>query len=442
MTTPAPSTAERGYLGHGQAGDAAHWWGQLEYDEPPDLRWPYNLVAYDRMYKKDAQVRSVLSAVALPVLRTTWRIDPADAREEVVALVAEDLGLPLIGEQPSATPVQGPGRFSWYEHVSDALLMLRYGFMPFEQVYREDRNVRGPGRFRLRKLAARMPRTIEKINQARDGGLVSIEQRPFDGIRPVPIPVRDLVMYVHDKEPGSWLGNSVLHAAWVNWRLKDVGQRVWAQALDRQGMGVPVYKASDQSDPVKAEAELQAGMALARAARAGTDAGAGIPHGAEFDLIGVTGGTVDPEKHVRYQDEQITRGPLLHFLNLGTQTGSWALGSTFADFFTLSLQALGERLASVATEHVVRDLVAANWGEAEPAPRLVFDEIGSRNAATAQAIEQLVRAGVVLPDRDLEQFVRRSFALPPKTVPSPSVPGQPPGTTNSTAEAQQQGATS
>jgi hypothetical protein len=433
VTQPAPSTTERGYLGHGQAaGDAAYWWSQLEFDEPPDLRWPYNLVAYDRMYLKDAQVRSVLNAVALPVLRTTWRIDPVDAREDVVALVAEDLGLPLIGEQPSATPMQGPHRFSWQEHVRQALLMLRYGFMPFEQVYREDRQVRGPGRFRLRKLAARMPRTIEKINQARDGGLVSIEQRPLDGVRPVPIPVRDLVMYVHDQEPGSWRGNSVLHAAYVNWRLKDVGQRVWLQGLQRQGMGVTVYKASEQPDPVKADIELGAG----------TDAGAGIPHGADLDLKGVRGTTVDPEKHVRYQDEQIARAVLAHFLNLGTQTGSWALGSTFADFFTLSLQALGEHVAGIATQHIVRDLVAVNYGEAEPAPRLVFDEIGSRNAATAEAIDLLVRSKVVIPDRDLEQFVRRSFALPPKTVPSPSVPGQPPGATNSTVEDQQQGATS
>ena len=48
------------------------------------------------------------------------------------------------------------------------------------------------------------------------------------------------------------------------------------------------------------------------------------------------------------------------------------------------------RLADVATQHVVEDLVDWNWGPDEPAPRLVFDEIGSRHASTAQAIKLLV----------------------------------------------------
>jgi hypothetical protein len=60
-------------------------------------------------------------------------------------------------------------------------------------------------------------------------------------------------------------------------------------------------------------------------------------------LVGVDGDLPDADTPIRYHDEQIARAVLAHFLNLGTQTGSWALGTTFADFFTLSLQSVASR---------------------------------------------------------------------------------------------------
>ena len=127
----------------------------------------------------------------------------------------------------------------------------------------------------------------------------------------------------------------------------------------------------------------------------------------------------DADTPIRYHDEQIARAVLAHFLNLGTQTGSWALGSTFADFFTLSLQALAMQVADTATRHIVEDIVDLNWGPEEPAPRIVHDEIGSQQVATAQALKLLVEAGVIRPDRLLEEAMRQMYALPAKDTPAP-----------------------
>jgi phage gp29-like protein len=153
---------------------------------------------------------------------------------------------------------------------------------------------------------------------------------------------------------------------------------------------------------------------MARGYRSGESAGAAVPYGAHLRLLGVEGSVPDAEPAIRYHDEQIARAVLAHFLNLGTQTGSWALGSTFADFFTLSLQTLAQQLADVATQHIVEDLVDVNYGEGEPAPRVIFEEIGSRQVATAQAIKLLVDAGIILPDRALEEASRQQYGLPPK----------------------------
>jgi hypothetical protein len=403
MTTPAP-TSEIGYV----RPDSRSWWSVLEQETTPELRWPLSLGVYERMSTQDAQVRSMLLAITLPVLRTQWRVDPAAARPEVARAVADDLALPVVGQQ--APPVaRTRDRFSWQRHLQSVLAtMPRFGHSFYEQLYRWDGQ-----RWRLRKLAARPPRSISKINVAEDGGLVSVEQDAVGLGRSHPvIPVRRLVAYVHDPEPGSWTGTSVLRPVYKNWLLKDDLLRRQNQIAERNGMGMPLYTGAE------GEEDLARGSALAQSWRAGDAAGAAVPYGAQMQLLGVDGTLPDLQAQIRYHDEQIIQSVLAHFLKLGTQTGSWALGSTFADFFTLSLQALGEEIADIATQHVVEDLVDVNWGESEPAPRLVFDEIGSRQQASAQAIKALVDAGVLFPDRVMEEAVRQMMGLPAKDRPS------------------------
>lgn len=377
---PVATTREKGYA---YDGAGLSFWADLTYEPTPELQWPDSVAVFDRMRKQDAQVSSVLRAVTAPILRTGWSIDGNGCRDEVTEFVARCLGLPIKGADPEedfTAGLRGRDRFSWHVHAREALLMLPFGHSFFEQVYRADPD----GRYRLRKLALRPHRTISRVNVARDGGLVSIEQhgtlsRSRSGSAEVTLPVNRLVAYAHEREGGNWLGVSVLRPAYKNWLLKDRALRAWSTSVDRNGMGVPIYEGAEN------EKDLSAGRKLATQVRGGSNAGGAVPHGAKLDLKGVSGSTVDIDKFVRYQDEQIARAVLAHFLNLGTQTGSWALGSTFADFFTLSLQMVAEDFRDTANAHVVEDLVDVNWGSAEPAPRLHFDEIGQSQTEAALA---------------------------------------------------------
>lgn len=404
--TPAAPLTESGHVV-----DYPGWWGGVEDEPTPELQWPLSVQVYDRMRRQDAQVASVLRAVTLPVRRTAWRVEPNGAAPEVVQLVAEDLGLPIAGQDP-IVPVRMRDRFSWRDHLRLALLMLPIGHAYFEQVYRIE-----SGRVRLRKLAERPAKTIQHINVAADGGLVSIEQYGTVGRdrAAVEIPVDRLVAYVNDRESGNWTGTSLLRTCYKNWLIKDRLLRIQAQTVERNGMGVPLYQGAP------GEEDLSKGLAMAKAWRGGDAAGAAVPQGADLILRGVDGDLPDADTPIRYHDEQIARAVLAHFLNLGTQTGSWALGTTFADFFTLSLQSVAQQVADVTNQHVVEDLVDLNWGEDEPAPRVVFDEIGSRHTATAEAIKALIDAGAVFPDRQLEEFLRTTYGLPSK-APAPGTP--------------------
>lgn len=395
-------------------------WGAMSADTTeanPALRWPQLLDVYGQM-RLDAQVKSTLLAVALPVRRANWALDATGCRREVVEVVSQDLDLPIRGEAPVPSANRRRGRFSWQEHLRLAQLEDVFGHSVFEQVGDiED------GLWRLKKLAWRPHRTISNWKVAKDGGLVHIEQ--YGGKEP--IPVEHLVVYVRDREGGNWVGNSLLRAGYKNWLLKDRMMRAQALTVERNGLGIPVYTGAPLPEGVEmSAAEVEAwhaaqrdeGLKLAKGLRAGENAGVSIPAGAKLELMGVSGKLPDTDGPIRYHDEQIARAVLAHFLNLGTETGSWALGSTFADFFASSLQASALHLADVTQQHVIDDMVDLNWGESEPAPRLVFDEIGASSPATAEAIKSLVDAGVIRPDRSLEEYLRQRYKLPVKDAPA------------------------
>lgn len=400
-TAPPPlpkPVREKGYAADVSANG---WWKDLTNEATPELRWPLSVDVFDRMRRQDAQVSSVLRAATSPIVRTQWRVDGRGCAPEVTQLVAENLGLPIVDadSEDFTAQLRGRDRFSWDDHVRLALLMLPFGHSYFEQVYRYDEPT---GQYRLRKLGPRLPRSISKVNVARDGGLVSIEQYGSLGdlAGGVEIKVNRLVAYVLEREGGNWLGQSILRSAYKNWLLKDRALRTWSTLIDRQGLGVPVYTAAP------GEASLDAGQEIAEDMRAGDNAGAAIPNGANIDLLGVTGDLPDAEKFVQYHDAQIARSALGHFLNLGSQTngqvGSYNLGSVFADTFHLGLDAVAEQIRTTANAHIIEDLVDINFGPSVPAPRLVYDPIGTRQTELDRARE----AAGLASDADLTKFLR------------------------------------
>lgn len=377
------------------------------------LRFPESAKVFAKMGREDTQITSVLKALWLPIQRATWMIDPNGADPEVVALVAEDLRLPVLGDDPRKPVARRRGRVSWSEHLQKALLALQFGCMFFEQVYAE-----GPdGRMHLRKLAPRMPGTLSKVNVARDGGLESIEQAPVnvdgESVKGVTIPVDRLVAYVHAPTDTSWTGTSVLRPAYKHWMLRDQFLRLEAQVLDRNGMGVPVYTGSEfTNDPA---GDLERGQDIATSLRSGKAAGAAIPAGSKLALMGVSGQLVNPREAIAYHDSMMARAVLAHFLNLEGKGGSYALAETQSDLFIQSLQTIAEWIADTATQHIVEDLVDVAFPDYDGmAPRIIAEPIASKKELSAQDLATLVRDKVLIPDKDLEEDTRRRYSMPAK----------------------------
>lgn len=429
MSVETAPTTETGYAA-GVIPTTMPGAGRPEYvvqslDNNGELRFPYSAVIYDRMRREDGQVGSILRAITQPILGTKWTLVGDDVDPAVLAFVESELGL---GERTDGKRRRRREGIVWHEHLRNVLLMLPFGFMPFEQVYTVGPAAPGqdaePGRLyaHLRKLAPRMPRTLSAIKVARDGGLEGIVQLPafnatsglanFNGVT---IPADRLVMYVNDREGADWSGTSVLRTAYKHWLLKDALIRLGAQIVERNGMGVPVVEHSG-------DVTTEQAMKVARGFRAGAEAGATFEKGKmSVTLLGVTGSTVDPLPWVNYHDQGMSRSLLAMFLDLGHDNGARALGDTFVGIFLDSLAAVIDNVAETTTEYVIRDLVELNFGPDVAYPALVGEH--PTPEATADAVAALTTAGVITPDAELEGAFRTRYGLPAKPdAPTPAPP--------------------
>ena len=421
MTVSDAPTSELGHpgvlapiLGTDPTGGAVYYVDGLDVN--PDLRFPASTVVYDRMRKEDGQVGSVMRSIVLGITGANRRLTEAGVRPEVRAFIANELGLNLSEDQARARRRRQGVVLT--DHLREAALCLVFGFMPFEQVYDVDVAAPGledpdaPGRLfaHLRKLAPRMPRSLQEVRVARDGGLVGIVQEPPPAARGqvatrgVFIPVDRLVMYVHDREGADWTGNSVLRSAYKHWLIKDALIRLGAQIVERNGMGVPVVTVDGPEHRAK-------GLGIAKAFRAGATAGVVLEPGIRsVDLVGVSGATADELPRVKYHDESIGRSLLAMVLNLGHDNGARALGETLLGIFRDFLNSINRGLDEVITEHIIRDLVELNYGPEEPYPTLVTEDLTEELAA--EALKQLADAGLIVPDEQLEAHLRRRYGLP------------------------------
>lgn len=382
----------------------------------PDLRFPLSVRTFRQMATYP-QLKGVLGSYVLPVRKADWRVDPAGCRPVVAQLVADDLGLPLLGSDPQPGPARRRGvRFDQVLRLA-VPGHLTYGFYPFEKRF----DIVG-GQARLAELAERVPGSINEISVGKDGALSKIRQdhhlateQGITGDR--------LVWFCHEKEGANWVGRSLLRPAYGAWLIAQEMWRVNATSKRRTGMGVPGAQAEPGTNPTPAQmAEAQR---VATSYRVGEDAGYTMPPGFRLVLTGVTGSVPDPLEFIRYLDQQMSTMALSGVLDLGsTPNGSRALGDVFVDLLHEAVQSVGDNLADEATRALSVPLTDFNFGEDEPAPRIVCGDVGAKREITAESLNQLLTSGALSADPGLEAYIRSRYGLP---EPDPDAPSPAPG---------------
>lgn len=370
------------------------------------VSWATQQVEFAEM-RTTAKVAQVENAIRKPIEQAAWSVEPNGAPAEVVELVSTDLRLPVKGEDGQVA--RRTGRVSWDEHLKMALEAVFTGVAFFEQVY----EMGADGRFHLRKLAPRPNISIRKIHVADDGGLVGITQRGVKGGKDAFIPVDRLVAYRHGRRDDTWQGSSVFAPARNNWLELMKMEKLNSLVMQRNGMGIPKYKASDLTDRSQVQEELNRGQELAESYAAGEVTAYSLPPGADMPVEGVSGTLPDIEKAMQYHASQIAIACNATHLNLTGAGGSYALANVQLGEFIQGLQSMAEWIADIASQHIVEDLVSVAFpGYDGPVPLITSTRIQVQKDLTPGDVSQLAAQGVLTKEPNLEQWVRSTFRIP------------------------------
>lgn len=392
---------------------------------------------YDKMVRSDAQVRTSVRACKVPVLTSTWYIEPAsadpmdmDAREFVEFNLFYNMSV------------------SWSRLLEQILRMLEYGCSCFEQVF-EQRAWRhnGPNRntkgfIMLRKLAERPRLTITKFEYDENGGPAGIVHNKIDpnGLKPpteVTIPIEKLAVFTFDQYGSNLDGLSILRSSYKHWFMKEHFYNIDGIQKERHGIGVPDI----QPPPGYKASDLKYAQELGRNLRTNQKAYIIRPPGWFVGFAEVRGNLVNALESADHHDMMIARNVLLQFINAGSggNSGSRASSATAYDLFLKSLQHVANIIADTFNSYVIPNLVRYNF-DVERLPKLRFRGIGDAKdiQATAAGLANLVTSRLLTPDAELESKLREEFGYPvtfdindPRnavTATAPTEPGKrPPG---------------
>jgi hypothetical protein len=360
--------------------------------------------------RHDPAITSSLAAYSHPIVSGRWAVDPRGADPKIVAICADSLGIPVLGQPTTPGTLRRRG-VQWRDHLRLALLQLTFGHMPFVPFY----EVRAGAAY-LAGLPERMPASLLSINTTPAGDLDYVEQEAAPDAkatnRLVKIPAASMLWYAHDREGAAWQGRSILRASFGPWLFKQDQMRVSATAQRRFGTPVPVAVPLLGTSPT--QAEINAAQMMASQVRVGDEAGAAMPPGFRLELVGASGSVPDGLPLLRYYDEQMARSMLASVLDLGsTSNGSRALGTSFLDVLGMALQGIADTLAETATQLCVR-LTDFNAGPDAPSPAVVVGDVAGSEQALAVTVGRLLTEGALSGDPDLEAWVRETFRLPQK----------------------------
>jgi len=373
-------------------------WLRREYNF--DMRGKQGLQNFDKMRRSDSTIRATLRLVKTPVLAARWYIEPASesTRDKNVAdFVWKNLTKWMT--------------MSWPQFITEALLMMDFGYYMFEKVYDMGENVTSEkearGKVVWRKLAPRHPMDVNQWFYDLNGGPDGVEL--FDPDREalaqyIQIPIRKLLVFSYDKEAGNMEGMSILRSAWRNWYYKDQLYKIDAIQKERHGIGVPIIVLP----PGFTNDDKRTADELGRNIRTNDRAHIVLPPNWTFMFAELRGQPVDALKSAMHHDDMMRQNILAPFLGSATPTKA-----EDQEMFLKATRFIADIIVDVLNKHAIPELVDYNWMRVGY-PTICAKRIGEQAdwRTLSFAVRNFVGAGIIIPDDELENNIRDEMDLP------------------------------
>lgn len=389
------------------------------------LRGRRGAKVYREMSENDPVIGSILYAIEKIILRLEWTIEPSSDKEEDRE-TAEFIEQCLYDMSDS-----------WDSTLSQILSMLVYGYAFHEIVYKirdgagnEDpsrRSAFSDGKIGWRKWPIRAQETHNNWMFDTDGGIQGFEQIDPYGAGIHRIPIDKGLLFRTTAAKNNPEGKSLLRTSYRPWYFKRRIEEMEAIGIERDLAGLPIAYMPPEYLSSTASGDQQAVrdsiVSIVQNVKRNEQEGIVFPlvyddRGNKMFSIELlnSGGSrqFDTDKVISRYDQRIAMSVLSDFILLGHErTGSFALGSSKIDLWTMAVEAICKSIAEVINYHAIPRLLKMNGMKIGSTPNLVYSEVSHIDLTEiADYVSKLTTAGAITPDEEMEKFLRGLAGLP------------------------------
>ena len=397
-----------------------------------NLRGQRGARIYREMADNDPTIGSMLFAIEKVITRLEWRIDPYSDDSKDGEISPEDKEVAAFVESCLHDMSE-----SWDSALSQMLSMLVFGYSYHEIVYkiREGDNENpqrkskfNDGRIGWRKMPIRAQETLFQWMMDDDGGIQGMVQVDPSSGGIHHIPIEKSLLFRTSSQKNNPEGRSLLRNSYRSWYFKRRIEEIEAIGIERDLAGLPVAYVPPEFLSSSATAEQASVLAtiqnIVTSIKRNEQEGIVMPSMYDdqghkvFDLVLLSSGgsrQFDTDKVIQRYDQRIAMSILSDFILLGSdRVGSYALGTSKMDLWSMSVDSIAKNIAEVINQHAIPRLLKLNGMDISRAPYLTYGEVSHVDLnEIAGFVGNLVQTGAIVPDPKLEEYLRDLAGLPP-----------------------------
>ena len=398
-------------------------YGGIFYEEfLPELRGQNGVRAYREMADNDDTVGAILFAIKMLIRHVHWDVEPrGDAAKD---REAAEFVRSCMGDMQK----------TWTDTISEILSFLTYGWSFHELVYKrrlgrvsgKNRSKYNDGLIGWQKLPIRAQETLYEWVYDREDNLLGMMQMPQPDYGILTIPIEKALLFRTESIKDNPEGRSILRNAYRPWYFKRRIQEIEAIGIERDLAGLPVIYGPegldlwDDTDPdaIKTYAAL---VGMVKSIRRDEREGLVLPAGYKAELLS-TGGArqFDTNAIISRYDSKIAMTVLADFIMLGHEkVGSFALSSDKTELFSVAISSFLDIICETFNSQGIPPLIDINGSHFEGIteyPEMVHGEIEDVDIQKfSEFLKNMIGIGLIVPDDDLEDYVRKIGKLPERT---------------------------
>lgn len=400
------------------------WEGVFNEEFLPELSGIRGIKTYREMLDNDDTIGAIMFAIKMLIRQVKWHVEPGgDSTKDREA--AEFVESCMDDMQNT-----------WTDTISEVLSFLAYGWSFHEIVYKrrmgKTKNRKTSSKYSDRligwqKIPPRAQDTLYRWEYDDKDNLIGMTQQPPPDYGLLTIPINKAMLFRTESIKDNPEGRSILRNAYRSWYFKRRIQTIEAIGIERDLAGLPVLHAPDgvdiwdDKDPelVSINAAL---TSMVKNIRRNEYEGLVLPFGYEAELLS-TGGTrqFDTNAIINRYDAKIAQTVMADFIMLGhEQTGSFALSEDKTELFAVALGAFLDVICETFNNQGIPSLIDMNGAHFDAItdyPQLAHGDVDKRDITKLSTfLKDMVGVGILIPDEDLEDYVREVANLPERTL--------------------------